>query len=91
MEDWACQFYVTKMPRALCHPLAASLAFVVAVNGSQPRVRKPPHLWLMSTFVHDFGMLNFGNRIRFLENSQLASRQKITRALTISSGERMPN
>lgn len=65
MEDRPCQFNVTKMTWTLSHPLATCLTLVVPVNRSHTRIRKPPHLCLVASFIHYLGELNFGDGIGF--------------------------
>ena len=66
MEDGPRQLDMRKMPWTLRHPLTTRLALEIAVYCTHPRVHEASQLGFVGGFIHDLGMFNFGDRVRFL-------------------------
>lgn len=69
MKNGPCKLDVTKMTRALRHPLTASLTLEISVDGTHARIHEATHLRLMGSLIHDLRMFDFCNRVRFLMKS----------------------
>ena len=66
MENGPCQLNVPKMARTLRHPLTTRLTLEISVYCTHSRVHEASQLGFVGGLVHDLGMFNFGDRIRFL-------------------------
>lgn len=95
MKNRPRQLYVTKMTRALRHPLTTRLALEIPVYCSHSRVHQTTHLRLVSGLVHNLRMLDFGDGDGFLarrkKNLSAGTMEHGQASHTISSGERTPN
>ena len=66
VEDGPRQLNMPKVPWTLRHPLSTRLTLEIAVYCAHTRVHETSELGLVGGLVHDLGMFNFGDRIRFL-------------------------
>lgn len=66
MKNGSGQLNVPKVTWALRHALPARLALEVPVDSAHPWVHETAHLGFVGGFVHDFGVLDFGDRVCFL-------------------------
>lgn len=90
MKDGSRQLNVTKMARTLRHPFTTRLTLEVPVDGAHTWIHKPPSLRLVRGLIHNFWVFDFGDGVSFLWRPSDRVNTKIA-ALTISSGERIPN
>ena len=66
MKHGPGQLDVSKMTRALGHPLTTRLTLEIPINRPHPWIHQTTHLRLASCFVHDLGVLNLGHGDGFL-------------------------
>ena len=66
MENGPRQLDMPEMSWTLRHPLSTRLTLEIAVYCAHTRVHETSELRLVGGLVHDLGMFNFGDRIRFL-------------------------
>lgn len=60
------QFDVPKMTWAFRHAFTTSLALEVAIDGTHTRIHEATYLGLVGGFIHNLGMFDFGDGVRFL-------------------------
>ena len=66
MKHGPGQLDVSKMTRALGHPLTTRLTLEIPINRPHPWIHQTTHLRLARRLVHDLGMLNLGYGDGFL-------------------------
>lgn len=94
VEHRPCQLNMSKMPRALSHPLATRLTFEVPVDCPHLGVHEATDFGLVGGFVHDFRMFNLGDGNCFLKDdvgNDAGRWGPEKQQLTISSGDKIPN
>lgn len=66
MKHRSSQLNMAEMTWTLRHALSASLALEIPINRSKTRIHQPSSFRLVGCFVHNFRMLDFGDRVGFL-------------------------
>ena len=66
MEDRPRELDVREVSWTLRHPLTTRLTLEISVYCTHSRVHEASQLGFVGGLVHDLGMFNFGDRIRFL-------------------------
>ena len=54
------------MPWTFRHPFSTRLALKITIYCAHPRIHETSQLGFVGGLIHDLGMFNFGDRIRFL-------------------------
>ena len=70
MENRPSQLNMTEMPWALGHRLSTRLTLEVPVNRTHTGVHQTTEFWFVAGLIHDFGMFDLDDGVRFLMKSQ---------------------
>ena len=66
MEYWSSKLDMPEVTGTLSHPLPTRLTLEIPVDCAQPRIHQSAHLGLVCRLVHNLGMLDLSDRVRFL-------------------------